>query len=187
MYLMRKWNEYMGPKDERLAAESNRYMRIGYYLLLCGSLVCLYYGIMVDQVSSTTDTALYTAAGERVFPVKDLMLVVVFLACFIPLALQMRAGIVSDRSRFASTDKIPWEFVTLLSVAVGGLVGVLTCGMRMVAEIQIVGVESVTWAGDIAMGVVFFTMAFALSLVFTAAMFRDAIKNRQRLEAELDD
>lgn len=187
MNIIKRWNEYMGPKDERIEAESARYMKIGYYMLLVGALICLYYGIMVDQVSNTTETAIYTQAGERVFPVGHLMIIVVLLACVIPLGLQMRAGITSDRSRYASVDHIPWKLVTVISLIVGALVGVLTCGMRMVAEIQIVGIDRVTWLGDIAMGVVFFIMAFGLSMLFTSAMFSAAIKNRKRLEEELDN
>ena len=171
----------------RLAAESTRYMKMGYYILLVGILVCTYYAMMVDQVASTTETAIYTAAGERVFPVWHLVILVVLISCFVPLTLQIRKGILSDRSRYASVDHVPWDFVTVLSLLTGGAVGILTCGMRMIAEIQIVGVDQVTWFGDIAMGVVFFFMAFCLSMVFSAAFFKDAIKNRQRLEKELED
>ena len=59
--------------------------------------------------------------------------------------------------------------------------------MRVLAEVQIVGLASVAWGGDVAIGVVYFGLAFVLSLVFTAALFRDAIKNRRRLEDALDD
>ena len=64
--------------------------------------------------------------------------------------------------------------------------GVLTCALRIVAEIQIVGVGNVAWMGDVAMGVVFFIIGFAVGLGAFALAFNDAIKNRQRLEAELE-
>ena len=48
MYLIRKWNEYMGPKDERLEAEENKSMKVASYILLIGSVVSLYYWIMVN-------------------------------------------------------------------------------------------------------------------------------------------
>ncbi|MEI3377651.1 MAG: hypothetical protein V8R08_07500 [Coriobacteriales bacterium] len=116
-----------------------------------------------------------------------LIVIVVLISCVVPLALQLRAGILSDRSRYASVDSIPWGFAAMLSLVCATLVGVLTCGMRMIAEIQIVGFEQVTWFGDIAMGIVFFTMAFCLAMFFTAASFKGAIKNRQRLEKELEE
>lgn len=186
MHLIRKWNEYMGPKDERLEAESSRYMKMGYRVLLAGALLCLYYSIMLDQVSDTTGVALCTTAGDRVVPVSLPLAIAVLLAGAVPLALGMQKGIISDRNRYASVERIPWDFVALISLGTGALVGLLTCGMRIIAEVQIVGIDRVTWGGDIAIGVVFFGMAFALSIAFTAAMFHSAIKNRQRLEAELD-
>ncbi len=186
MRLIRKWEQYLGPKDERLVAESARYMKMSYHILLIGILLCLYYAMMVDQVASTTDTAIYTAVGERIFPVWRLIVIVVLIACLVPLSLEIRAGIFSDRSRYASVERIPWDFVTLISLAAGLTIGVLSAGMRMIAEVQIVGVDQVTWAGDIAMGVVFFVMGFGLSMVFTAVFFKDAIKNRQRLDRELE-
>lgn len=187
MNLIKRWEEYMGPKDERLAAESDRYTKIGYYILLFGTVVCLYYAMMVDQVATTTETAIYTAAGERVFPLWYLIVMVVLVSCLVSLSLQIRAGILSDRNRYASVDSVPWGFVAMVSLICAALTGVLTCGMRMIAEIQIVGIEQVTWFGDIAMGVVFFTMAFCLAMFFTAASFKEAIKNRQRLEDELEE
>ena len=43
------------------------------------------------------------------------------------------------------------------------------------------------WGGDIAVGIVFFGMAFVLGLVLGAAQFRDAIKHREHLERELEE
>ena len=63
MNLVKRWNEYMGPKDERLEAVSNRCAKVGFMILLIGSVICCYYGMMLDQVALTTDTALATAVG----------------------------------------------------------------------------------------------------------------------------
>lgn len=79
MYLVRKWNEYMGPKDERLEAEGNKSTKAAAYILLVGSIVSLYYGIMVNQVASTTDHPVLTPLGESVVPV-DLLLTLTILA-----------------------------------------------------------------------------------------------------------
>ena len=51
MKIIDRWNEIMGPKDERLAAEANRCAAIGYTILIIGSALCLYYGIMLNQVA----------------------------------------------------------------------------------------------------------------------------------------
>lgn len=187
MNLIKRWNEYLGPKDERLEAEASRCLRASYYLLLAGVVVCLYYALMIDQVSSTTDTPVLTPVGARVFPATSALIVVVLAACFIPLVLQVRRGILSDRSRYAQVERVPWDLVLLTSLFTGLAMGVLSAGMRMLAEVQIVGVAEVTWAGDVAMGVVYFVMGFLLALVATVGIFRSAIRNRRRLEDELDD
>lgn len=186
MNLIKKWNEYMGPKDERLEKESNRYMRISYYILLVGTVLCAYYAIMLEQVSDTTDTPIFTAVGQSVVPVQAGLIVVILLSCFIPLAMEIRAGILSEHSRYASVDHVPWDLVSLLALFCGLGLGVLTTLMRVLAEVQIVGVGNVTWLGDIAMGVVYFGMAFVLAFILTAATFRDAIKRRQQLDSELE-
>jgi len=66
--------------------------------------------------------------------------------------------------RLAAADKVPWDYVAVLSVLTGALLFVLTTGLRIAAEVQIVGVENVTWAGDAAMGVVYFVMGFGLAM-----------------------
>ena len=55
MNLIKRYNQIMGPKDERLEAEENKSMKVGGTILLIGSVLSLYYAIMLDQVSSTTD------------------------------------------------------------------------------------------------------------------------------------
>ena len=68
MKIIDRWNEFMGPKDERLAAESNRCAAVGYTILIIGSALCLYYGIMLNQVAETTGHPLLTPLGQSVFP-----------------------------------------------------------------------------------------------------------------------
>ena len=143
MSLMKRWNEYLGPKDERLEAESARYLRTGYYLLLAGVVMCVYYGVMLEQVACVADVPLLTAAGAGVVSPNVLLMGALLVACFIPLALQARRGIVSDRARFAQVDSVPWDLVLLTSLACGAAVAVLSVVMRVLAEVQIVGVASV--------------------------------------------
>lgn len=187
MNLVKRWNEYMGPKDERLEAVSNRYAKVGFMILLFGSVICCYYGMMLDQVALTADTALATAVGERLVDPIQLQFGAIVVACFVSLYLETRSGITSDRMRLAAVDKVPWDYVAVLSVLTGALLFVLTTGLRIAAEVQIVGVENVTWAGDAAMGVVYFVMGFGLAMGFVGLQFHSAIKRRQELERELEE
>lgn len=63
MKIIDRWNEFMGPKDERLTAEANRCAAVGYAILIIGSALCLYYGIMLNQVAETTGHPLLTPLG----------------------------------------------------------------------------------------------------------------------------
>ena len=187
MNLIKRWNDFMGPKDERLESESNRCMRVGYTLLLAGAGIAAYYGVMVNQVADTTGTPIYTSIGENVFPVSGVVAVAILISCLITLGMQMKAGIVDEHVRMATIDHVPWGFCVIIGVISGAILGVITATMRMLAEIQIVGIENVTWAGDLAIGVVFFVMAFVLGTFGTAAYIKSAIVGRAKQDSLLDD
>ena len=158
MKIIDRWNEFMGPKDERLAAESNRCAAVGYTILIIGSALCLYYGIMLNQVAETTGHPLLTPLGQSVFPVDTALLIIILASGLISTYLQVRSGTFDTHTRIAQADRIPWDYVALVSLLCGLGLGVTTTAMRILAEVQIVGVENVTWGGDIAIGVVFFAV-----------------------------
>ena len=103
------------------------------------------------------------------------------------LSLQVRSGTFDTHTRIAQADRIPWDYVALVSLLCGLGLGVTTTAMRILAEVQIVGVENVTWGGDIAIGVVYFTLAFFLAFGLFAATFHSAIDRRRQLERELEE
>lgn len=187
MYLIRKWNEYMGSKDERLEAEENKSMKVASYILLVGSTMSLYYWIMVNQVANTTDHPVLTPLGASVVPVDLLLILTILAAGFASVGMQIRGGTFSSYKRYAEVDRIPWDYVASFALFCGAVLGVLTCGMRTLAEIQIVGIENVAWFGDLAIGVVFFFMGFVVGFVAISLTINDAIKRRRLLEDELQD
>ena len=145
MKIIDRWNEFMGPKDERLAAESNRCAAVGYTILIIGSALCLYYGIMLNQVAETTGHPLLTPLGQSVFPVDTALLIIILASGLISTYLQVRSGTFDTHTRIAQADRIPWDYVALVSLLCGLGLGVTTTAMRILAEVQIVGVENVTW------------------------------------------
>lgn len=187
MYLTRKWNEIMGPKDERLEAQECRSARASACILLVGATISLYYAIMLNQVASTTDRPILTELGETLVPVQALLTLTILVAGFASIGMQLKSGTFSSYKRFAEVDRIPWDYVALFAVFCGVVVGLLTSVMRIVAEAQIVGFANIAWAGDLAMGVVFFGMGFAVGFVAIACTIRDAIKRRHALERELEE
>ena len=186
MYLVRKWNEFMGPKDERLEAEENKTAKVSSYILLIGSILSLYYAIMLSQVAYTTDSPIFTSLGENVVPVQLPLALTILVAGAVTVAMQTKSGFFSSRKRFAEVDSIPWDYVAIFAIFCGAVIGVLTCAMRIVAEIQIVGFEHVAWLGDLAIGIIFFGMGFAIGFAAIALSIHDAIKRRLEIERELE-
>lgn len=145
MKIIDRWNEFMGPKDERLTAEANRCAAVGYTILIIGSALCLYYGIMLNQVAETTGHPLLTPLGQSVFPVDTALLIIILASGLISTYLQVRSGTFDTHTRIAQSDRIPWDYVALVSLLCGLGLGVTTTAMRILAEVQIVGIENVTW------------------------------------------
>ncbi len=187
MELIKKWKAYLGPKDEYLEAEENRAVKVGYGVLLAGTVLVLYYQIMLQQVASVVDDPIYTALGERMVP-SSLLLALVVLASGIAMScLQMKSGAVSSYRRYATVDRIPWGFTCVIGLVCGAAIGVLTFAMRVIAEMQIVGLGSVMWLPDVAIGIVMGGLGFAVGIACFAAFFASAIKRRKELEQELED
>lgn len=187
MYFKKKWNEIMGPKDERLAVEENKAMRAMANILLVGTVIALYYNIELQQVASVTDNPVLTPLGQSVDLTQMILILTLIIACVVSVSMQTRSGFFSSRKRYAEVDRIPWDFVALASLAGGLIVGALTGCMRVLAEVQIVGFENVMWLGDLAIGLFFFMLAFVLCFVFFALSIQDAIKQRRKIESELED
>lgn len=187
MFLVKKWNEIMGPKDERLEAEENKVYKVMANILMVGCVVTLYYNRSLQQVADVTEHPIFTSLGQSIDLTQWLLILTILAGCITAVSMQTKAGYFSTRKRFAEIDHVPWDFVVLVSVAAGLVLGILTCGLRILAEIQIVGVENVMWFADIAIGGVFFTMGFVLCLAFVGYAVHDAIKRRRKLESELED
>lgn len=187
MKLIERWKNYVGPKDERVENESNKIMRVGYTIFLIGGGIALYYGLMLQQVAETTDNPIFTPLGESIFPMNGLLLIAYLLAVFIPVFMFARKGIMFEHTRFEEFDRIPWDYVVMMSVVIAVILGVLTSSMRIAAEIQIVGLGEVAWFGDVAMGIVYAGMGFALGIVVLSLNCKMAIDKRRKVEQEFDD
>lgn len=187
MYLTRKWNEIMGPKDERLEVEESRALKAGANILLAGAVLSLYYAIMLDQVAYTTNHPILTPLGESIVPVSLPLTLTILTAGAVSVSMQTKSGFFSSRKRLAEVDRIPWDYVTVFALFCGCALGILTCAMRIVAEIQIVGIGEVAWFGDLAIGAVFFVMGFAIGFAVIALAIHGAIKRRREIEREMDE
>lgn len=181
MNLIKRWNEYMSPKDPRLQTQANRCVRVGYYIFLIGIILCLYYMMWVDQIATANNVEMYTSASASVIPMWLLLTILLIIGVVVPLALQILLGISGKYGRTARVERIPWDFVARFGLVFGIGVGLLTCIMRMIAEIQVIGFGEVSWLGNIAMGFVFLIMGFLVGFAVMALLFREAIKRRHKL------
>lgn len=187
MKLIRRWNEYMGPKDERIESKLGQIYKVGYTIFVIGTIICLYYGLMLDQVSDVAGRPIYTQLGDALFRPTFLLIVVILIAGIVPSAMMMREGIVNQRTRMAQVEHVPWGYVALISALMGLAVCLGCFVLRALAEIQIVGLANVMWLGDAAIGVVFGGMIFIVGAIVFASSISSAIKRRKQLESELED
>lgn len=182
--IVQKWREYAGPKDERLEAENAKIYKIGFVLLSFGMLMILFYQTIARQVAWVHSNAT-EMPHLFVTPVEAAMyawLVIVMLICAV---LQTRKGYV-DTNRFGQTEHLPVGYFLLVCGISGVTSALVIAVMRCVAEAQIVPLESVYWAANLATGAVCGTMIFIATFAALCATFFSAKKRRAKLEAELD-
>lgn len=187
MKLMDEWNEYMGPKDERIEAKFGHIYKVGYIIFAIGACICLFYGVMLDQVACVTDKPIRTAAGENVFSPTYLLMIVILIAGIVPCLLQTQEGTASEHSRIAEVDHIPWGYVVLCSILIGIAIGFGVFALRVIAEIQIVGFGNIMWLGDLAIGIVIGGIGFIAGMICFGIGFASAIKRRKTIERQLED
>lgn len=182
--IVQKWREYAGPKDERLEAENAKVYKIGFYLLSFGMLMILFYEILARQVawvhsSSSEMPHLFATPFEAAMYV---WLVIVMLICVV---LQMRKGYV-DTNRFGQTEHLPVGYFLLLCGISGVTSALVIAAMRCIAEAQIVPLESVFWAANLATGVFCGLTIAIVTFATLCTVYFSAKRRRAKIEAELD-
>ena len=181
--IVRKWREYAGQKDERLEAENAKIYKFGFMLLSFGMLTLLIYQIMAQQIAwvhNDTDEAFHLFAN----PVEAVMYAWLFIVMLICAAMQTRKGYI-DTNRFGQIDHLPTGYFLLVS-GITGIASVLAITiMRCIAELQIVPAESVLWAANLAVGIIFGVMIFAATFFVLCSVFFEAKRQRKIIEEKL--
>lgn len=186
MKLIEQWKRYVGPVDERAEAESNRIYRRSFIILCAGVLLTIYYDQMLSQVAMVHQLPDQPESIASAFPSNAILMISLLVSTFYGVIAAARKGISSEHPRF-ETDEYPIGIYSMLSAAIGALIAFLVAGMRMIAEVQLVGVANVAWAGDIAMGIFVGLFGFGISMLFFWLVFRSARRNRERLEREQEE
>ncbi len=183
MYLAEQWRRYAGPVDERAESECNRIYRRCFIILAAGALISIYYSEMLDQAAMVNQLPNQAEAVASAFPSELILLASLIASCLYGTIAMARKGISTEHPRF-ETDEFPVGFYATLSALIGMLIALLVSGLRMVAELQLVGASQVTWAGDIAMGIVVGLFGFGAGMLLFWLIFRSAKKNGRRLSEE---
>lgn len=183
--LVRKWHEYVGPKDERLEAEEAKVYKTGFMLLSTGTLVLLIYQLMAQQVAwiHKDDGASYDMFANPVEAAMYIWFVVVMVACAI---MQARKGYV-DTNRFGQTEKFPAQYFTLISGLSGLVSAVAIFVMRTVAEIQFVPFEQVFLVQNLVMGAAFGVLLFFVTYGAFYLQYRSAKSARDKMDLAADN
>ena len=146
MKIIERWREHRGSVDERVEAESNRVYKLGFVMLSFGVLVYLYYDWSLKQAMCMRDV-LANGAGRMEFTSADLFLYGWFaLTMIVGMVLLVRKGF-GDDNRFAEAEQFPIGYYAIASIAfaVAVAVDVLTTGLRVLAEFQVLGAGEIMW------------------------------------------
>ena len=97
----------------------------------------------------------------------------------------MRKGYV-DTNRFGQTEHLPVGYFLLLCGISGVTSALVIAAMRCIAEAQIVPLESVFWAANLATGVFCGLTIAIVTFATLCTVYFSAKRRRAKIEAELD-
>ena len=184
--LKEKWEAYVGPKDERLEALSNRYYaRLARSLIVCASL-CVYYDNALRRAASMFDESFEQSALANTVPTGMLLSLALATCCVLYVSRINKQGIV-DINRFAETDTFPLGYFALCSALGAAAVALGIFAVESFAQVQFVGIQGTYWAANAAMGLFYASIIFPLCLLVSWFDYRSAKRNRKRIELELED
>lgn len=183
--LVRKWQEYVGPKDERLETEEAKVYKTGFMLLSTGMLVLLIYQLMAQQVAwvHKDDGASYDMFANPVEAAMYAWFVIVMFACAI---MQARKGYV-DTNRFGQTEKFPAQYFALISGLSGLVSAVAIFLMRTIAEVQLVPFNQVFLVQNLVLGVAFGVLLFLVTYGAFFLQYRSAKTARNKMDVAADN
>lgn len=167
-------------RDERIQAQMGRIYRVGFFILAGIILFDLYLQFVATQFSTSSE-GFEIQAGFRPFEVLALL-----AASITTGIMQYRAGIFDENPKYNECESFPVGYAATISGIFAAVVGVATAGGRFYMEVIHKGVENATWAGDIAMGMVFAIEVFGLSMLAIYLQYRSVKKRQHDLMEKLE-
>ena len=187
MKIIERWREHRGSVDERVEAESNRVYKLGFVMLSFGVLVYLYYDWSLKQAMCMRDV-LANGAGRMEFTSADLFLYGWFaLTMIVGMVLLVRKGVRGRQPVRPKPSSSPSATMSIASIAFAVAVDVLTTGLRVLAEFQVLGAGEIMWPA-VAFGSVFALVAgIPLFLLGFWVAFKSAQSRRRQLDMRLGE
>lgn len=184
--LIAQWNAYVGPKDERLVAEENRLNAKLAKALLAIGIVSMYYGNALHRAAGMFSDTSVGSKYFMAFPPEMIMSLGIIIACSLFTGALTKQGVIAD-NRFAEVDTCPIGYFALCSAIGAGLVFAGAFVLEALAQAQFVGFGGVYWMANAVLAFFIAAFVFIGSLIGLVLYYRDAKKNRKRIEAELED
>ena len=143
-------------------------------------IIAFYYEFMRSNVAFVNDLP---EQGSTMSPI---VVATFFLAECVGIVLMMRKGI-TDTGRFNEMETFPFGFYALQAGGVAVGVVVLTALMRVVAEYQMLGAQSIHWGWGFLIGIVLGLMVFVLTFAVNWFAFRAAKRRQKHILNALDN
>lgn len=183
--LIAQWEAYVGPKDERIVAEENRlYSRLAKALIVI-TLVAIYYGMALRRAAGLFGDSALGSKYMGAFPPELILSFGIIITCTMYTTSLTRQGVIAN-NRFADVDTCPTSYFALCALLAAVVAAIGCFAVESFAQVQFVGPSGVYWVGNLAIGVFLGWVVFVGSFISYVLTYRDARKNRQRIDRELE-
>ena len=178
--------DFLFPRhDERVEAELGRSYRIAF---------CALVGILVVHIVLNMFLVIwemqFTEPGDPMPVSGGVVSWVEYLALMVALILitviQIRKGAYITGRWRTPDDTFPAAYACAIAAFSGVIVGATAMLTRVYVEVQYVGWVHVTWAGDVALMVIYTIIIFGVTLLAQYASFKAAQKREAKLLEELE-
>ena len=185
--LMKTWNDYMKPADEREETEGDRAFKKPFWFLIAGIMVIAFYLMSYVQLMDVHHLDIMTEGVKAALSaIVSALFACMAIACIVVANTQQAKGIYYG-SKFGHNASFPLGFTLAYSAGSAIVFSCALFAVRTIAEVQLVGFERAYLLANFLMRAAFgiFVFGFAVLALFLA--WSQARKAAEALARELDD
>ena len=181
--LMKTWNDYMKPADEREETEGDRAFKKPFWFLIAGIMVIAFCLMSYVQLMDVHHLDIMTEGVKAALgAIASALFACIAIACIVVTNTQQAKGIYYG-SKFGHNASFPLGFTLAYSAGSAIVFSCALSAVRTIAEVQLVGFELANFLMGAAFGI--FVFGFAVLALFLA--WSQARKAAEALARELDD